>query len=122
MEIVGRITPYIAGLLGIGMPDDPRVYLGESNEIHIKSAHPEEYRKYRFRIYEIIDAPDYVGYDSSDGTIEYIKQFMVDGEYVKVAIRMTGSRQLYVRSLYIVRGERVNRFLARGRLKHTNCT
>ena len=46
----------------------------------------------------ILAAPDYVGQNPTDGSIEYVKEYVINGEYVKVAVRIAGSgRYLHVR-------------------------
>jgi hypothetical protein len=57
----------------------------------MKKSHPADYERYGDRINIIIDSPDYVGINPKDSSIEYVKEFVVDGEHVKVAVRVTGS-------------------------------
>lgn len=99
------------------MPDDPKIYLGDQNIKHMLSSHPDDYRKYGDRIGLIISEPDYVFYDRRDNTIEFIKQIIVDGEYVKLAVRATKSDKYYARTLYVIRKERVEQYVKSGTLK-----
>ncbi len=64
-------------------------------------------------------SPDYVGQNPSDGSIEYVKEFLVDGDHVKVAVRLAGSGRYYARSLYVLNPNRVKNFIAKGTLKKT---
>ena len=115
--IVGRIEQKLVDLLGIDMPDDPMIYLGDQNIAHIKAKHFEDYRRYGNRLSSILSEPDYVGVDDEDSSIEFIKDFLFDGDYVKVAVRATISQTYYVRSLYVIRSERVQNYVKSGKLK-----
>lgn len=115
--IVGRLEQNVVDALGINMPDDPKIYLGEQNIAHMMSSHPDEYRKYGNRIELIIAEPDYVFYDKRDNTVEFIKQIVVNGEYIKLAVRATKSEKYYVRTLYVIRKERVDQYINSGALK-----
>ena len=119
MEVIGVITEQLATLIGLdySMIDDPHIYIGQSNEIHMNHEHPDTYFLYRELIYEIVEDPDYARLDN-DGSIEYIKLFKRDdnGDYVKVAVRISNRGQYFARSLYIVKGDRVQRFIKKGLL------
>ena len=67
----------------------------------------------------ILAAPDYVGQNPTDGSIEFVKEFLLAGEYVKVAVRLSQSDRFYARSLYVLNNNRVKNFIAKGTLKKT---
>ena len=46
-----------------------------------------------------------------------MKEFKIDDEFVKVAVRLSGGGALYARSLYILKPNRVKNFIAKGTLK-----
>lgn len=79
--------------------------------------HPADYQKYGAQIPYILSSPDYVGTNPSDGSIEYVKEFLVEGEYVKVAVRIAGTGKYFARSLYVLNPNRVRNFIAKGTLK-----
>ena len=81
------------------------------------NSHPDDFIKYGKNISDIINEPDYVGLNPGDGSIEYAKEFKVDNEFVKVAVRVANSGQYYARSIYILNLSRVNNFIANGTLK-----
>jgi len=58
-----------------------------------------------------------VGMNPKDGSIEYVREFLLDGEFVKVAVRVSGSGNLYARSLYVLNRQRVHNFIQSGTLK-----
>ena len=118
-KIVGQISPKIESLLGLPTPLDRNIYLGASNLQHMKTSHPEDFAKYGTDMITILAYPDYVGQNPSDGSIEFVKEYKVDNEYVKVAVRLSASDRFYARSLYILNNNRVNNFIAKGTLKKT---
>ena len=83
----------------------------------MKSSHPSDYAKYGSELSSILAAPDYVGQNPSDGSIEFVKEFLSDGEYVKVAVRLSQSDRYYARSLYVLNNNRVINFIKKGTLK-----
>ena len=117
--IIGRLEDRIASLLGMKIPDDPMIYLGEQNIRHMRSSHPQDFEKDGDRIGEIVSEPDYVYLDPNDHSIEFIKEFVIFGEYVKVAVRASASSVYYARTLYVVRSERIQDYIRSGKLKKT---
>lgn len=75
------------------------------------SKHPKDFAKYEKEISNIISSPDYVGINKKDNSIEYIKEFKIDNEFVKVAVRVSNGNKFFVRSLYVVSNNRVYNFL-----------
>lgn len=85
----------------------------------MQTSHPADFAKYGAEIVNILAHPDYVGQNPSDGSIEYVKEYLVEGEYVKVAVRLSKSDRYYARSLYVLNNKRVKNFIAKGTLKKT---
>ena len=119
IQIVGEVTEDIAQLLGITPPADRTIYLGTSNLAHMKKSHPVDFARYGGELINILAAPDYVGQHPTDGSIEYVKEFLLAGEYVKVAVRLSKSDRYYARSLYILNNNRVKNYITKGTLKKT---
>ena len=117
MQKVGTITQKVAELLGLDIPLNAPIMLGESNIEHMLEKHEAAYIKSGDRIQEILAQPDYVGRHPTDGSIEYVKEFVVDGEYVKVAVRISNSGIYFARTMYELNSDRVKRFIAKGTLK-----
>lgn len=92
------------------------VYIGETNREHMLYKHPEAYLKYGKDISDIVDNPDYVGC-APDGSLEFIKEYKMNNEYVKVAVRASGANTLYVRTIYTVNPSRVASYIKKGKLK-----
>lgn len=116
-QIVGTVLPRVISLLGIDVEMNQPIYLGSSNISHMQNRHPDDYARYGACIPQILAAPDYVGENPRDGSIEYVKEFQIEGEYVKVAVRLSGHGTLYARSLYVLNPNRVQNFIRRGTLK-----
>lgn len=114
---VGNISARVISLLGLPLQAGQPIYLGSSNIVHMQSRHPADYAKYGQYIPQILSAPDYVGENPKDGSIEYVKEFQINGEYVKVAVRLSGGGALYARSLYVLNQNRVHNFIQKGTLK-----
>lgn len=119
MQTVGVVTEQIEKLLGLQITGDRNIYFGETNLKHIMSKHPADYQKYGSELQNILAAPDYVGQNPTDGSIEYVKEFLVENEYVKVAVRLSASDRFYARSLYVLNAKRVQNYIARNTLKKT---
>ena len=65
----------------------------------------------------IIANPDYVGKNAKDNSIEFTKEYYINGEYVKVAVRISTHNIYYARSMYVLNPKRVKNFIAKGTLK-----
>ena len=114
---VGKLSARIISLLGSSLKAGQPIYLGPGNIAHMQSRHPADYAKYGQYIPLILAQPDYVGENPKDGSIEYVKDFQINGEYVKVAVRLSGGGTLYARSLYVLNPNRVHNFIQKGTLK-----
>ena len=114
---VGVLSERVVFLLGISLQPGQSIYLGPSNIAHMQARHPADYERYGQYIEEILSFPDYVGENPTDGSIEYVKEFLINGEFVKVAVRLSGGGALYARSLYVLNLNRVKNFIQKGTLK-----
>ena len=111
-EIVGHIEDKVLVLLGLEAPDDFNIYLGEQNIDHMIETHPFDYNKYGCDIELILSQPDFVGYHND--SIEYVKEYQIDDEFVKVAVRVARSGKYYARTLFALNKERVESSLEKG--------
>ena len=55
--------------------------------------------------------------NAKDGSIEYIKEYRIDDEYVKVAVRVSDNDKYFARSIYVLNKTSVKSFIAKGTLK-----
>ena len=114
---IGEITDAVINTLGLSVASGTPIFVGRSNIEHMMKKHPVEYIKYGAYIHDIVSRPDYVGVNPGDGSIEYVKDFPVDGDYVKVAVRVAHSGEYFARSLYILNPAKIQSFLFNGTLK-----
>ena len=117
VQEVGKINAKVISLLNLNIADGTPIYLGESNIQHMKKRHPADFEKYSNRISDILAAPDYVRQSPKDGSIEYVKEYQINSEFVKVAVRISGGGKLFARSLYVLNKNRVQNFIEKGTLK-----
>lgn len=115
-DIVGRISDRVIALLGIDAPDDRNIYLGYSNINHMMESHEYDYIHYGDKIEDIIGKPDYIGLHKN-GSIEYYKEYIINSEIIKLAVRISGSGMFFARTLYTVDSERVMAYVEKGTLK-----
>lgn len=119
MKIIGTITQQIESLLNLNLPNDRNIYLGETNIKHMITSHPTDFQKYKDELTNILSNPDYVGLNPNDSSIEYVKEYIVDNEYVKVAVRIYSGKKFYARSIYVLNNNRVKNFISKGTLIKT---
>lgn len=119
MAVVGAITGDVIALLGLSVPKDTPIYLGASNIAHMQQKHATDYAKYGADIVSILSAPDYVGTNPTDGSIEYVKEYVINHDFVKIAVRVSTSGRYFARSLYVLNPRRAQNFIQKGTLKHT---
>lgn len=114
---VGQVKANVIAVLGLSVNENTPILLGKSNIQHMTQSHPEDYARYGQYIGDILDSPDYVGINPKDNSIEYVKEFCINNEFVKVAVRISNSGTLYARSLYVLNTNRVRNFVKSGTLK-----
>ena len=114
---VGTVSENVKKLLGLSSMGDDNIYMSATNITHMETSHPSDYAKYKDQIQNILAYPDYVGQNPNDNSIEYVKNFIIDNEYVKVAVRLSSGNKYYARSLYVLNKRRVENFIKKGTLK-----
>ena len=95
---------------------DTPIYLSNTNITHMQQAHPEAYQKYGADIETILAYPDYIGINKKDSSVEFVREYQIDHEFVKVAVRVSTNGVYYARSLYILNNNRVQNFIKKGTL------
>jgi hypothetical protein len=119
MPQVGSISAKVITVLGLSVAAGTPIYMGTSNIMHMQQKHPNDYVKYGADIPSILAAPDYVGLNPTDNSIEYVKEYIIDGDFVKIAVRVTASGRFYARSIYTLNRQRVQNFIRKGTLRRT---
>lgn len=114
---IGFFSSSVIRTLGLDIPAGTPIYVADSNIEHMKTSHPEDYEKYGSELQNIIANPDYVGKNTKDDSIEFTKEYFINGEYVKVAVRVSAQNTYYARSMYVLNSNRVKNFIEKGTLK-----
>lgn len=117
MRIIGKFTQPIIDLLGLSMPAGTPIYLGEQNIEHMKMRHPYEFATYYSDIEEIVQHPDYVGYDRKNDSIDFVKLYEVDGSYVQIAVRASMNGNYFARTLFSLMTYKAEKYIRSGTLK-----
>ena len=117
MKIIGYISKDVIKTLGLNISPDTPVFIGESNIEHIKNRHPYEFDKYYKDISIIINSPDFVGINPKDDSILFVKLYNVDGEYVRVAVKIASGGKYFARTLHSLSTCNAERYLEKGTLK-----
>ena len=100
-SIIGEISEKVKNALGLDLAVGTPIYVGPTNIAHMEREHPDAYERFFVLIPKIISAPDFVGQNPRDGSIEYIKAFTTSaGQYLKLAVRISNDGFLFARSLY----------------------
>jgi len=117
-KIIGEISKEVKYLLNLDVDIGTPIYIGPTNIEHIQREHPIEFERYFNLLPKIISKPDFVGLNPKDGSIEYIKTFQTSGgNYLKLAIRISGDGYLFARSLYEIQEKTVRKRAEKGMLK-----
>ena len=114
---IGFFSSNVIRTLGLDIPAGTPIYIADSNIEHMKTSHPEDFEKYGSELQNIIANPDYVGKNTKDDSIEFTKEYFINGEYVKVAVRVSTQNTYYARSMYVLNPNRVKNFIEKGTLK-----
>lgn len=122
MKIIGYISQAVVDTLNLCMKPNTPVFIGDSNIEHIKSRHPYEYDKYYSDIGSIINSPDYVGINPKDASILFVRLYEVNGEYIRVAVKVTSSGKCYAKTLHSLSTYNAERYLEKGTLKRLDTT
>lgn len=112
---IAHISKKVVDILGLDIDPDTPVFIGESNLEHIKARHPYEYDKYLPDIGLIIDSPDYVGF--KDSSVLFVKLYEVNGEYIRVAVRIAAGKRCYAKTLHLLSTCNAERYIEKGTLK-----
>ena len=117
IQKVGELSEKIILALNLNCEVGQPIMLSDSNILHMLDRHPAEYSRFGAFIPLIVKEPDYVGINPKDNSLEFVKEFQIEDEFVKVAIRASNSDTLFVRSLYCLNSNRVRNFVSKGTLK-----
>ena len=114
---VGKITKEVIEKLNLDIKEDTPIFIGEANIEHIKARHLEDYKKYGNQIPNIISNPTYLARDEKKNSIEYIKKYIINNEMVLIVVRASGKKQQFVRTMYIMAEEKIEKYKKFGYFK-----
>ena len=114
---IGKLNQRVIKLLDLEYKSEIPIILGDSNIEHMKRQHPNDYEKYGQDIQEIINHPTYVAKNPKQCSIEYIKEYKVNNEYILVTVRISNSGKLFARTLFIMTDRKKNIYLNKGYAK-----
>ena len=60
----------------------------------------QDYEKYGKDISKIIENPTYVARNPTQGSIEYIKEYKINNEFVLVAVRISNKGTMFAKTLF----------------------
>ena len=66
---------------------------------------------------DIIRKPTYVAKNPKQGSIEYIKEYSIDKNFVLVAVRTTQTGKMFARTLFVMTERKINTNLKNGYAK-----
>lgn len=110
------ISQDVINLLDLKLENNTPILIGKSNIEHIKNRHPYEYDKYFSDIQNILNNPDYIGMSPREESIMFVKEYEVDSEYIRVAIKVTANKNCYVKTLHLLSTCNAERYLEKGTL------
>ncbi len=114
---IGKVNKKVIKLLELEYNKELPIILGESNIEHMKRQHLQDYEKYGKDIEKIINNPTYVAKNPNQGSIEYIKEYRIDKEYVLVAVRISNKGTMFAKTLFTMSERKINIYLKNGYAK-----
>ena len=114
---IGEFSQKIIDLLELNISAGTPIFIADSNIEHMKSSHPDDFSRYSMDIEKIISNPDYIGKNTKDNSIEFTKEYRLNDEFVKVAVRVSLQNIYYARSMYVLNQNRVKNFIKKETLK-----
>ncbi len=114
---IGIVNKKVIQLLDLDYKKELPIILGDSNIEHMKRKHLEDYIKYGNNIIEIVNSPTYVAKNPNQNSIEYIKEYKVENEFVLVAVRISNKGTMFAKTLFRMSERKKNIYLEKGYAK-----
>lgn len=114
---VGKLSLKVIKLLDLDYKQEIPIMLGDANILHMKRKHPKDYELYGNDISIIIKKPTYVAKNPNQGSIEYIKEYKTNNEFVLVAVRISNKGRMFARTLFTMTDRKKNIYLKKGYAK-----
>lgn len=107
---IGKVSKKIIEILKLEYDEEKPIFIGEANITHMKEEHPEDFKKYGSCIEDIIKNPTYLARNKKKKSIEFIKEYKINNEYVLVAVRVSNNNVHFARTMYIMADEKVKKY------------
>lgn len=114
---IGKITKRVIELLKLEYEEELPIILGDSNIKHMKREHLEDYNKYGKNIEDIVNNPTYVARNPNQGSIEYIKEYEIENDFVLVAVRVSNKGTMFAKTLFRMTERKKDIYLKKGYAK-----
>src|SRR4030042_3718133 len=114
---IAKITDRVICLLSLDIEEGTPIYITDNNIKTIKRKHPEDFNKYGNDLVGIINNPTYISQHPINKSIEYIKVYKKEQDYVLVAVRVSIEGNYYGRSLFVMFDKKVYRYWLAGALR-----
>ena len=114
---IGKINRKVIEILGLEYYKELPIMLGDTNIEHMKRQHLDDYNKYGKDIEKIIENPTYIARNPNQGSIEYIKEYKINNEFVLVAVRVSNRGTMFAKTLFIMTERKKNIYLKKGYAK-----
>ena len=107
---IGLVNKKIIKLLGLDYAKEEPIFIGDENIKHMKEEHPLDFEKYGKDIENIISNPTYLARNEKKKSIEFIKKYKINNEYVLVAVRVSSKNVHFARTMYVMADEKVEKY------------
>ena len=107
---IGKVTKKIIKILNLPYKDEQPIFIGDANLKHMEEEHPNDFKKYGADIKDIIKNPTYLARNEKKKSIEFIKEYKIDNEYVLVAVRVSNNNIHFARTMYVMADEKVEKY------------
>ena len=114
---VGKLNKKVIKLLYLEYKNELPIILGDANIEHMKRQHPDDYEKYGKDIENIIKNPTYIAKNPNKGSIEYIKEYKINNDYILLAVRISNKGTLFAKTLFKMTERKKNIYLSKGYVK-----
>ena len=114
---IGKVNKKVIKILGLEYKEELPIILGDANIEHMKRQHMEDYKKYGKDISKIIENPTYIAKNPNQGSIEYIKEYKINDEFVLVAVRISNKGTMFAKTLFTMTERKKNIYLKNGYAK-----
>jgi hypothetical protein len=114
---IGKIANRLIELLSLEIKEDTPIFINDNNLELIAEKHPDDFAKYGNDLEKIINNPTYISQHPINKSIEYIKVYKQEQDYVLVAVRVSLGGNYYVRTLFVMSEEKVYKYWLKGAFK-----